>query len=131
MINITILKSSNSPLPSHSDCTLGDLVMLYNGDVFCFLGDSWKLMGGRWVPPAIKQSFFGYIRSGWPDSKSLAFDLDAVFKLSVFEVVTDMPESSNSDIKDNPIWINNFSKAIIETCVLLEKKLATSSLLPS
>jgi hypothetical protein len=120
-MNITFLKPNNNQFPSSVDSGVGDITVMSNGDMFCYMGDMWKMLGGRWVPAAIKQSFINYIRSGWPDSKSLEFDLEGVFMLSVFEELTDVKEAKNGDIIKDPIWVKNFSEAIVKTCSLLEK----------
>jgi hypothetical protein len=119
-MNITILKSNNNQFPSSIESEVGDITIMSNGDMFCYMGDSWKMLGGRWVPAAIRQSFINYIRSGWPDSKSLEFDLEGVFMLSIFETLTDVKEARDGDIIKDPIWVKNFSQAIIKTCYLLE-----------
>ena len=123
-MNITILKPNNNQFPSSVDCEVGDLTMMSNGDIFCYMGDMWKMLGGRWVPAAIKQSFINYVRSGWPDSKSLAYDIEGVFLLSVFEELTDVKAAEHGSIIKDPIWVKKFTEAIVETCARLEAKSA-------
>ena len=113
-MNITILKPNNNQFPSSVDSEVGDLTMMSNGDIFCYMGDMWKMLGGRWVPAAIKQSFINYVRSGWPDSKSL----------SIFETLTDVKAAEHGSIIKDPIWVEKFTQAIVETCARLEAKSA-------
>lgn len=119
-------KHNTQELPNSSDCELGDLAMLSGGDVFCFMGDHWKMLGGRWVSPKIKQGFFSYVKSGWPDVKSMEYDLDTLFDISeLFETVTDFTANfDKNDIRNNPIWISNFKSKILETCKELQAKSA-------
>ncbi len=125
-MNITILKKNNDQFPPSSESELGDLAMLSNGDVFCYMEDHWFMLGGRWVLPRIKHSFFNYVRTGWPDSKSLEYDLEAVFDLSVFETPPAGGETKYEDISLDPIWIKNFTDKIIQTCVAIERKKSES-----
>lgn len=124
-MKIHFSKSNTQELPGIADCELGDLAMLSGGDVFCFMGDHWKMLGGRWVSPEIKQVFFNYVGSGWPDRKSMEWDIDILFDLSVFETVTDFSSNyDKKDIRNNPIWVKNFKDKILETCWEIEAKSA-------
>lgn len=116
------LSRSSNELPSRADVEKGDLAMLSAGDVFCFMGDQWKLLGGRWVSPRIKQAFFDYVKGGWPDYSSMAYDLEAWFELS--DLFSPDPgfglDYDQKDIRANPTWEAKFKEAILETCKQLQ-----------
>lgn len=121
-MKISFARPNHNDLPPSSECELGDLAMLTGGDIFCYMGDHWKMMGGRWVDPNIKQTFLNYIQSGWPDCKTLNWDLETMFDLSVFETVTDFRHELSKNIASNPIWNQKFKEEIMKTCKLLESR---------
>ena len=120
-MNLYFAKRNHDELPPRSECEVGDLAMLTSGDVFCYMGNMWKMIGGRWVDPKLKQTFFNYIKSGWPDYKTLAWDLECIFDLTIFEQVTDFVPNENSSISSKPIWFKKFKEEILETCKKLEQ----------
>lgn len=126
-MNLFFAKNKQNELPSHEECEVGDLAMLTSGDVFCFMGNHWKMIGGRWVCPKIKQVFFNYIRSGWPDSKTISWDLDSMFDLSIFETVTDFEAEDSKSIASNPIWVKKFKEEITKVCKTLEEMSKSSA----
>ena len=102
--------------------------MLSNGDVFCYVGDQWFMLGGRWILSRIKQAFFSYVKSGWPDSKSLSYDLEGVFELSIFEPPSEV-KPKYDEIERDPIWLKKFTENVTKVCSIIElKKLESQNL---
>ncbi len=79
---ITRLRGGNAQFPEGKK--IGDVVMLALGDIFCWDGQIWQLIGGRFLPAGMRDEFLKYISSGWPDADSARFDLSTMFDLSVF-----------------------------------------------
>jgi hypothetical protein len=79
---ITRLRGGNAQFPESKE--LGDVVVLANGDIFCYDGGIWQLIGGRFLPRAMREEFLHYVSSGWPDPGSARFDLPSLLDLSVF-----------------------------------------------
>ena len=81
-MKITRLRNGNSQFPEEKE--IGDAVMLALGDIFCWDGQIWQLVGGRFIPAAMRDSFLEYASSGWPDAASARFDLPSLLDLSIF-----------------------------------------------
>lgn len=79
---VTKLRGGNAQFPV--DKQIGDVVMLALGDIFCWDGQIWQLVGGRFIPAAMRDEFLTYIASGWPDVDSARFDLPILFDLATF-----------------------------------------------
>jgi hypothetical protein len=105
--------------------------MLSGGDVFCFMGDHWRMLGGRWVDPKVKQAFFSYIKSGWPDSNTLKWDIDTIFDLAVFEIVSDFAPKTDYNTAKNPLWLNKFKEQVLKTCCDLEQQKTSGDVINS
>lgn len=60
------------------------MVVLALGDMFCWDGRIWQLLGGRFIPAAIRDEFLAYVASGWPDSASALFDLPELLSIEGF-----------------------------------------------
>jgi hypothetical protein len=56
---ITRLRGGNAQFPESKEP--GDTVVLANGDVFCWDGGIWQLIGGRFVPKALREEFLSYV----------------------------------------------------------------------
>jgi hypothetical protein len=82
-MKITKLRGGNAQFPEEKE--IGDVVMLALGDIFCWDGGIWQLVGGRFLPAAMRQVFLDYVASGWPDPDSAKFDIPSLLDLSVFE----------------------------------------------
>lgn len=104
---ITRLRKGNSQFPDSKE--IGDVVMLANGDIFCYDGGIWQLIGGRFLPKAMREDFLAYVKTGWPDPSSAKFDLRSILDLSVF---------SNYDADDivpaDPKFVERFIDRVIE-----------------
>lgn len=81
-MRITRLRGGNSQFPEEKE--IGDVVMLALGDIFCWDGQIWQLVGGRFIPSGMRDEFLIYVSSGWPDKDSALFDLPTLLDLSVF-----------------------------------------------
>lgn len=81
-MRITRLRGGNAQFPEEKK--VGDVVMLALGDIFCWDGSIWQLIGGRFLPGAMRETFLEYVRTGWPDEASAKFDLALLLDLSVF-----------------------------------------------
>jgi hypothetical protein len=81
-MRITRLRGGNVQFPE--DKEVGDVVLLALGDIFCWDGGIWQLIGGRFLPRAIRETFLEYVSTGWPDEASAKFDLASLLDLSVF-----------------------------------------------
>jgi hypothetical protein len=79
---ITRLRGGNAQFPESKEP--GDVVVLANGDIFSYDGGIWQLIGGRFIPRAMREEFLHYVSSGWPDPSSAKFDLPSLFDLSIF-----------------------------------------------
>jgi hypothetical protein len=81
-MKITRLRGGNAQFPEEKE--IGDVVMLALGDIFCWDGGIWQLIGGRFLPKAMRESFISYVATGWPDVNSAEFDLPTILDLSCF-----------------------------------------------
>jgi len=81
-MRITRPRGGNAQFPEEK--TIGDVVVLALGDIFCWDGGMWQLVGGRFIPMAMRDDFISYISNGWPDANDARFDLPTLLDLSVF-----------------------------------------------
>jgi hypothetical protein len=81
-MRITRLRGGNAQFPEEKD--IGDVVVLALGDIFCWDGGMWQLVGGRFIPAAMRDDFIIYVSNGWPDASDAYFDLPTLLDLSVF-----------------------------------------------
>lgn len=82
MVKITRLPPGNAQFPT--DKNPGDIVILALGDIFCWDGCIWRMLGGRFIPKQMREDFLSYIQTGWPDENSAQFDLPTLLDLSYF-----------------------------------------------
>lgn len=102
---LTRLRAGNSQFPESKEP--GDVVVLANGDIFCHAGGIWVLVGGRFLPKAMREGFLSYISTGWPDPSSAEFDLPTLFDLSVFSKYCD-----EEDLPSDPKFVKVFSDRV-------------------
>lgn len=111
---ITRLRGGNAQFPESKEPE--DVVVLANGDIFCWDGGIWQLIGGRFVPRALREEFLHYISSGWPDPSSAKFDLPTLFDLSVFS------DYGEDDIAPaDPKMIQKFIDRVMEVAERCQK----------
>ncbi len=113
---ITRLRGGNAQFPEGKK--IGDVVMLALGDIFCWDGQIWQLIGGRFLPAGMRDEFLTYISSGWPDADSARFDLPAMFDLSVF---TDY--GPYDTVPDDSKLVKKFMSRVVEVAGRCEKSL--------
>jgi hypothetical protein len=77
-MKITRLRMGNSQFPEEKE--IGDAVVLALGDIFCWDGQLWQLVGGRFISEGARKVFLSYIESGWPDSDSAEWDLNMLLR---------------------------------------------------
>jgi hypothetical protein len=106
-MRITRLRGGNSQFPDEKD--LGDVVMLALGDVFCWDGGMWQLVGGRFLPKAMREEFLRYVSTGWPDPSSATYDLPSLLDLSVF-----VDYGPDDQVPGDPKWVEKFIARVIE-----------------
>ena len=113
---ITRLRGGNSQFPESKE--VGDVVVLAFGDIFCWDGGIWQLVGGRFVPKAMREMFLDYVRSGWPDRSSAIFDVPTILDLSVF------CDYSPGDITPaDPKMVERFINRVVEVAERCERSL--------
>lgn len=106
-MKITRLRGGNSQFPEEK--VIGDVTVLSLGDIFCWDGKFWRILGGRFIPEAMRESFLSYIKTGWPDEQSAQYDLPTLFDLSVFE------DYGQWDmIPADPKMVNTFHSRVLE-----------------
>lgn len=69
--SIYLLRKASEPLPNHSDCEPGDVVVMHSGDIMVHNGQMWYLLPGRYLSPEQLKIFIRYIASGWPTDPSM------------------------------------------------------------
>lgn len=111
---ITRLRGGNAQFPESK--LPGDVVVLANGEIFCWDGGIWQLIGGRFIPRRMREEFLSYVSSGWPDTSSAKFDLPALFDLSVF---TDYGE--DDIVPADPKMIQKFIDRVMEMAEKCQK----------
>lgn len=114
------LLRGNDQLPPESMVSTGDLALFSQGDLMCFMGDRWKMLGGRFLTAPVRDKFVVYISSGWGDATSIEWDLKDLFEAP--------PQGVPGDsIFANPEWSRRFFNNVLETCRELEDLTGTKS----
>lgn len=104
---ITRLRGGNAQFPESK--LPGDVVVLANGEIFCWDGGIWQLIGGRFIPKAFREEFLSYVSTGWPDPSSAKFDIPTLLDLSVF---TDYCE--DDIVPADPKMVQRFIDRVVE-----------------
>lgn len=104
---ITRLRGGNAQFPESKE--VGDVVVLANGDIFCFDGGIWQLAGGRFLPRSMREEFLGYVCTGWPDASSAKFDLPSILDLSVFS-----DYGPDDIVPTDPKFVERFITRVVE-----------------
>lgn len=107
MPKITRLPQGNAQFPG--DKQQGDVVVLALGDIFCWDGNFWRMLGGRFIPKQMREDFLSYIQTGWPDEDSAKFDLPSLFDLSYFTAY-----DGNDTVPADPKMVEVFHSRILE-----------------
>lgn len=113
-MRVTRLRGGNSQFPEAK--TAGDVVVLALGDMFCWDGRIWQLLGGRFVPTAIRDRFLAYVASDWPDSASALFDLPQLLSLDGFAEY-----ACYDTVPADPKWISKLISRVVEVAEGCEK----------
>jgi hypothetical protein len=113
-MKISRLRRGNANFPEKKE--IGDATMLAAGDIFCWDGAIWQLVGGRYISERRREDFLQYISTGWPDPESARFDLPPLFDLDMFSDDSDVPE-----FKKEKTWIERFVSRVIEVSETIEK----------
>jgi hypothetical protein len=117
-MKITKLRGGNSQFPEEKE--LGDVVVLAVGDIFCWDGRIWQLIGGRFLPRGMREDFLSYVLSGWPDEHSANFDLQTLFDLNVF---VDYYGEEQYDPEKTQKWIDKFISRVLEVSRTCDKSM--------
>jgi len=113
-MKITRLRGGNAQFPEEK--SLEDIVVLGNGDVFCWDGGMWQLVGGRLIPQGMVEMFLDYAATGWPDPQSAQFDLPSLLDLSAF---TDY--AAKDIVPADPKMVEKFINRVVEVAERCEK----------
>lgn len=111
---ITRLRGGNAQFPESKE--VGDVVVLANGDIFCYDGGIWQLVGGRFIPRSMREEFLSYVKTGWPDPSSARFDLPTILDLSVF---TDY--GPDDMVPTDPKFVEKFTARVLEVAEKCQK----------
>jgi|LauGreDrversion4_2_1035121.scaffolds.fasta_scaffold00007_83 hypothetical protein len=114
---ITRLRAGNTQFPESKE--VGDAVVLASGDILCWDGGMWQLVGGRFLLKEVRDLFLDYIRGGWPDRSSALFDLPTMLDLSVFLV----DGAPTEKILTDPKMVERFISRVVEVSERCEKSL--------
>jgi hypothetical protein len=114
IMKITRLRGGNAQFPEEK--SLEDIVVLGNGDVFCWDGGMWQLVGGRLIPQGMVEMFLDYAATGWPDPQSAQFDLPSLLDLSAF---TDY--AAKDIVPADPKMVEKFINRVVEVAERCEK----------
>lgn len=115
-MKITRLRGGNAQFPEEK--VIGDMVMLALGDIFCWDGQIWQLIGGRFIPGAMRDSFLDYVSTGLPDVESAKFDLPCIFDLSTF-----IDYGAYDTVPGDPKMVEKFLLRTMEVLGKCEKNL--------
>lgn len=113
---ITKLRGGNAQFPEEKQ--IGDVVMLALGDIFCWDGQIWQLIGGRFLPATMRDDFLVYAASGWPDAQSARFDLPTMLDLSTF-----INYGPHDMIPTDPKLVEKFISRVVEVAERCRKNL--------
>jgi hypothetical protein len=98
-MKITRLPRGNAQFPEEKEP--GDIVVLYNGDIFTWCRDIWFLIGGRYLKEESREWLIDYLKDRWPSPREAGFDLPQFAKLN---------GSEKEDIKWSNMAISNVLK---------------------
>lgn len=115
-MKITRLRGGNAQFPE--DKNIGDVVVLALGDIFCWDGGIWQLVGGRFIPQGMRDLFLSYVSTGWPDEESARFDLPTLLDLNIF-----VDYGPYDTVPADPKMIDRFIKRVAEVGARCEKNL--------
>lgn len=103
---------------------VGDATVLAAGDIFCWDGYMWQLIGGMFIPAGVRNAFLSYISNGMPDPHSLEHDLELLFNTP--ELAQLMFNQQNEQSRDAPLidWPAKFKKRVLEVARTCEKSRA-------
>jgi hypothetical protein len=113
-MQITRLRGGNAQFPEKK--AIGDVVVLALGDIFCWDGKMWQLVGGRFVPAAMRDEFLMYVATGWPDEEDARFDLPTLFDLSTF-----VDYGAYDIVPADPKMVERFVNRVAEVAAQCEK----------
>lgn len=114
-MRITRLRGRNSQFPEEKE--VGDIVVLGLGDIFCWDGGIWQLIGGRFLPEAMRESFLDYVSGDLPDANSARFDLPCILDLSTF-----VDYGAHDLVPGDPKMVERFISRAIEVLERCERK---------
>jgi hypothetical protein len=115
-MRITRLRGGNAQFPEEKE--IGDVVVLALGDIFCWDGGMWQLVGGRFIPAAMRDDFIVYVSNGWPDASDARFDLPTLLDLSIF---TDY--GPYDTVPADKKFVERFISRVVEVAERCEKNL--------
>lgn len=122
-MKITQLARGNAQFPTEKD--IGDVVILHSGDMFCWDGSIWQLLGGRFLPKKFREAFLDYIRDGFPDPLSAIFDLSLLFDLKdMFKSVEEIESAEEREMMEKLAtfnFIDKFKNRIVEVAEKCEE----------
>lgn len=113
---ITRLRGGNAQFPEKK--SIGDAVVLANGDIFCWDGQMWQLIGGRFIPKALREEFLSYVSSGWPEPDDVRFDLPCLLDLSIFS-----DYGADDIVPADPKFVERFIGRVAEVAERCKKNL--------
>lgn len=59
-------------MPRRKDCSRGDIVILFSGDILVCVEGAWDLLPGRYMEVEELKEFVSYVSSGWPEDPETA-----------------------------------------------------------
>lgn len=116
-MKVSRLRRGNANFPEKKEP--GDVAVLASGDIFCWDGGLWQLIGGRYISDGCREDFISYVSSGWPDSESAKFDLPSLFHLDMFSGGKE--DDSIPEIKKEKTWREKFISRVIQVSEIIEK----------
>lgn len=79
-MKITKLPRGNAQFPEEKEP--GDIVVLFNGDMFTWCGGIWCLLGGRYLKEQSREWIVDYLKERWPTPREAKFDLPQLTELN-------------------------------------------------
>lgn len=79
-MKLTRLPRGNAQFPEEKDP--GDIVVLSNGDAFAWSNRIWRLIGGRYLKPEVRDWMLDYLKGGWPTPSDAKFDLGEMISIA-------------------------------------------------
>ena len=98
-MKVTRLPRGNAQFPTERDP--GDIVMLSNGEIFCWSKGVWHMLGGRFLKPEVREWILDYLKDGWPTPSEASFDLGQMLEIA---------GDSKEDRKWTQMAIDNISR---------------------